>query len=299
MNVGQKCQQRGGLHRFGDAKFVGGFERVREIRAGIRQPQHLRAGRLRLQQERGIVGGAERGPHRAQHLAAIRQNHVSGRLLQLGTEGIIGGHEEPGLAALLDDGAGRAIAQRGRVVGVVHGVRRAIRSRERGTARADGNEGYLFRSRNLGHGDANAGVGSAEHHGQTVLVGPFAKLRRTDIRLVLMIDAQHRDFLAEHGTAEILDGQVDGFEAGLAQDVRIDARHIIDIANDHLIGRGARLRSRRTGRAVRPAPRLLICASSRCPFCLIQTPKNSCSNPICEASSDCPNCLTILPCSIT
>ena len=57
-----------------------------------------------------------------------------------------------------------------------------------------------------------------------------------------MIDAQHRDFLAEHGAAEIVDGHVDGIEAGLAQDVRIDARHVVDIADDHLIGRGARLR---------------------------------------------------------
>ena len=238
VNVGEKCEQRRGLHGLGDAEFVGRLERVGKIGAGIRKPQHLRARGLSLQQERGVVGGAQRRAHRAQHLAAVGQHHLGRRFLQLRAEGVIGGNEEPGLAALLDDGAGRAIAERGGVVGVVDGVGRAIDARERGAARADGEEGNFFRRRNLGHGDAHAGVRSAEHQGQAVLIGPFAKLGRADIRLVLMIDAEHRDLFAEHRAAEIGDGHVDGVDAGLAHDVRIDARHVVDIADDHLIGGG-------------------------------------------------------------
>jgi hypothetical protein len=58
-----------------------------------------------------------------------------------------------------------------------------------------------------------------------------------------MIDAEHGDLLAENGAAEVGDRHIDHVHAGLAHDVRIDTRHVVYIADDHLICRGARFGS--------------------------------------------------------
>ena len=59
---------------------------------------------LRLQQEGGVVGGAERMAHGADHFAAGGLDPFGGLLLQIMTERIVGGQEEPFLAALRDHG---------------------------------------------------------------------------------------------------------------------------------------------------------------------------------------------------
>ena len=64
--------------------------------------------------------------------------HDLGRVgLQLRAERVVGGQEVPALAAGLDDGGCGALGQRDRVVGVVHGVRRALLVGQRRAARAD------------------------------------------------------------------------------------------------------------------------------------------------------------------
>src|SRR3979490_3201107 len=49
---------------------------------------------------------------------AAGDHDTRGCLLQLRAKGVIGSHEVPGLAALLDDRTRRAVAQRGRVIRV-------------------------------------------------------------------------------------------------------------------------------------------------------------------------------------
>src|SRR3546814_20731887 len=59
----------------------------------------LGARSLRLQQERGEIGGLQRMADRAQNLAAICFDDGGGVALQRMTEGVIRGDEEPGVAA--------------------------------------------------------------------------------------------------------------------------------------------------------------------------------------------------------
>ena len=62
----------------------------------------------------------------AEHLAAIGLDHRRGVALERMTEGVVGGEEEPGVAAGLDDRLAGAVGQHPGVVGPVHGVGRAL-----------------------------------------------------------------------------------------------------------------------------------------------------------------------------
>ena len=57
---------------------------------------------LRLQQAGREVGGPKRHPHRADDRAAPRGDDIRCGVLQLCAEGVVGGEEEPRLAALFD-----------------------------------------------------------------------------------------------------------------------------------------------------------------------------------------------------
>ena len=149
-----KASSAAGFIAVGDAELVGGLDRVGEVVAGIGKPQHLRAGILRLQQIAREVGGRKRHAHRADHLAAIGFDDFRGRFLQLGAERIVGGEEEPGLAALLDHGRRRAVAERRGVVGVVHRIGRAVLTGQRRAGGADREERRLLLLGDRRHRDA-------------------------------------------------------------------------------------------------------------------------------------------------
>ena len=116
------------------------------------------------------------------------------------------------------------------------GIGRAILAGERGSRGADGEERNLLFLGGRGYGEADAGVRAAEHHGQPVAVGPFAKLLRAEIGLVLVIGGQQFDRLTEDRAAEIGDRHLDGFDGAGTLDVGIEARHVVDVADDDLVG---------------------------------------------------------------
>ncbi len=123
-----------------------------------------------------------------------------------------------------DDRARRAIGQRGRVIGIVYRIARAIGAGQRGAARADDEKRYSLCGGNLCHGDVHTGIGPSYEHIQAVLVGPLAKFRCADVGLVLMIGAEHDDFLAEDRAPGVGDGHMDGLDAALPLNIRIDSR---------------------------------------------------------------------------
>ena len=82
-----------------DAELAACFDRVDGVAAGVGQADDLGLGRLGLQQEGREVAGAQRHLDAAQHLAAGRLDHVAGVALQRMAEGVVGGQEEPAVAA--------------------------------------------------------------------------------------------------------------------------------------------------------------------------------------------------------
>ena len=95
---------------------------------------------LRLQQERGEVGAGEGVTDLAQHLAAALEHDRFGVTLERIAEGIIGGEEEPGVAAALDDRVAGAVRQRPGIVDPMYGVGRARLAGEIGGCRTDREE---------------------------------------------------------------------------------------------------------------------------------------------------------------
>ena len=118
------------------------------------------------------------------------------------------------------------------------GVGRAVLARERGSRSADGEEWNLLFLGGGGYSEAHAGVRAAEHHGQPVAVGPFAKLLHAEVGLVLVIGGQQFDRLTERRAAEVGDRHFDRFDRPGAVDVGIEAGHVVDVADHDLAGVG-------------------------------------------------------------
>ena len=85
-------------------------------------------------------------------------------------------------------------------------------------------------------GEADAGVRTAKHHGQAIAIRPLAKFLRADVGLILMVRDHKLDLVAEHRSAEIRNRHLDGFNTAFANDVGIKSRHIVDVADHHLVG---------------------------------------------------------------
>src|SRR3546814_19758031 len=69
-----------------------------DLAARVGEADHLRAGALRLEEERREVGSVERVPNRAENLAAGRLHRGGSVALQGVSERVIGGDEEIGRA---------------------------------------------------------------------------------------------------------------------------------------------------------------------------------------------------------
>ena len=102
-------------------------------------------------------------------------------------------------------------------------IGRAILARERGSRGADGEERNLPVLGGRGYGEADAGVRAAEHHGQPVAVGPFAKFLRAEIGLVLVIECQQFDRFTQDRPAEIGDRHLGDFDGARTLEVGIGA----------------------------------------------------------------------------
>ena len=66
-----------------------------------------------------------------------------------------------------------------------------------------------------------------------LVVEPFPRRGRGNVRLVLVIRGNDFDRLAEYFSAEILDRHLGGGHRADAGDVRVDARHVLDHADFH------------------------------------------------------------------
>src|SRR5262249_33022263 len=104
MHVVDEDQQAGKLlAALDDAEFGGLLDRVDGVAAGIGKPDDFGIRGLRLQQERREIGAGEWMAHFAQHLAAALHDDRFGVALERVAEGVVGGEEEPGIAAALHD----------------------------------------------------------------------------------------------------------------------------------------------------------------------------------------------------
>src|SRR5690606_22955667 len=122
VHIVDEHQQARQVHARRHAEFASRLHRVDEVAAGIGQTQNLGSGGLRLQHVGGEVGGAQRCPHVVDDASARRLDDVGGVALQGMAEGVVGGQEEPVLAAGIHNGGTRAASERRGVVGVMHGV---------------------------------------------------------------------------------------------------------------------------------------------------------------------------------
>ena len=168
------------------------------------QPQHLRARRLRAHQHRGEVGGVrERVADAAEHLRTHLADDLRGVALQRLAECIVGGDEEPAIAAFLDDGAAGRFAEHVGVVGPVDRVRAALRTGQVGRAGA-GIQHHLVLLATHGVDRETDGRGRHIDDGiDAVLIEPLPRDRGADIGLVLVIGRNDLDVEPLAGDAEI------------------------------------------------------------------------------------------------
>src|SRR5690606_9381496 len=187
--------------------------------------------------EGGEVGGAQRHAHGVAHVAACLLHDGRGVTFERVTEGVVGGDEEPFLAAVVHHGGTRAAGQGGGVVGPVHGVGAALCIGQVGGCGAHDDERLLLLGSHTGHGQRGAGVGAADQHVDLLLIEPLAGARGGNVGLVLVVGNEELDLLAVDLAPHVLDGHPDGIATGLAVDVGVDARHVGDETNaNHIIG---------------------------------------------------------------
>ena len=197
MHVVDEQQQRRELLAAGDdAEFGRLLDRVGGVAAGIGKPDHLRLRGLRLQQERREVRGVERMLDAAEHLAVIGLDNGRGVALQRMAEGVVRGQEEPAIAAGLGQSLAGAVGQHVGIVGEGDRVRRAGLAGEiggRGT-RVEQHRILLFDE--VADGERDAGIRRVGDDIDLLVVDPLPREVDADVRLVLVIAAQHVDLPA-------------------------------------------------------------------------------------------------------
>src|SRR5690606_20690949 len=135
-------------------------------------------------------------PHVVDDASARRLDDVGGVALQGMAEGVVGGQEEPVLAAGIHNGGTRAASERRGVVGVMHGVGRALRVGEVGSGCPYRDEGLLLLGGYARHGQCGTRVRAADQYVDLLGVEPFTRACRRDVGLVLMVSDQKFDLLA-------------------------------------------------------------------------------------------------------
>ena len=209
-----------------DAEFAALLDHVDRIAAGIGEPDDLGLGGLRLQQERREVGGIQRMPGAAQHLAAGGPHDVGGIALDRMAKDIVGGDEEPAVAAILDDGAADRVRVGIRVIGPMRGIGRAGFAGDVGACRIGDDHDLFVLFRQLHHRERRRGCRHVDDHVDAFVFLPFAGERGGDIGLVEDVGADEFDRLAEHHAAEILDRHLGGLDVPHPADVGINRGEI-------------------------------------------------------------------------
>ncbi len=176
-------------------------------------------------------------PHGADDLAAIRLDDGRGVVLERMAEGVVGGEEEPALAAALGDGTRRAGGKRVGVEDPLHRIGRAEFSGEIRRARRMGDEQLLLLPRDLLDGEPDRRDRHVDDEVDVVGVVPLPRHRGADIGLQLMVRRDHLDRLARDLPAEIGDRHLGGGHRACAGRVRGRAREIGQDADlDDIVG---------------------------------------------------------------
>jgi len=166
--------------------------------------------------------------HGAENLPALRLHEVGCLLFQRIAESIVGGEEEPGIAALLHQGTAGTDRQRMGVVGPVETIGRAGLTGQVGGRGTGDDVDLLLVGRDALHRQRHGGRGQF-HDGIDLLgVVPLARDVGGDVRLVLVIGADHLDRRALHFAAEILDRHLGGLERPFTAEIGIDARLVVE-----------------------------------------------------------------------
>ena len=194
MHVGDEAQQaRQALPASGDAELGGLLHQGFKRRPGAGEADHLGAAGPRLQQQGGEVQGLVRECGRSQHAPAGGFHHGGDVALQGVAEGVVGREEEPGVAALRQQGRGRAGGQRRRVVRPLQGVRAARGAGQRGGAGAAEQGDAVAVARPLRDRQRGGGVRHVQHRVHAVPVEPCAREACADIRAVSHVRRQDFD----------------------------------------------------------------------------------------------------------
>ena len=152
---------------------------------------------------------------------------VTGVLFQRITEGVVGGHEEPGIAARFHQRAAGANREGVGIVGPVEAVGLAgVAGQARGR-RADDNVDFFHLLRQIVNRERDRGGRELGDHVDAFDLVPAPRDGGGQIGLVLMVRGDHLDFLAKHAAAKILDCQLGGLERPLAAIVGVDAGLIV------------------------------------------------------------------------
>ncbi len=93
----------------------------------------------------------------------------------------------------------------------------------------------FFSRADLLHRQAGGGRRAVRQHVHA-LIDPFARQRRGDIGLVLVVGLQDLDRAAEHGPADILDRQFGGDMVARSADIPVWPAHVAEQADPHWLG---------------------------------------------------------------
>ena len=154
-------------------------------------------------------------------------------------EGVIGGQEEPFLAALRDHGFAEPAAIGVGVVGPVHGIRRAFLAGEQRGSGARTDEDLVLLFAHVGDRERNRRVRQVEDGVDAFGVIPAPRDADADVGLVLMIGGDDVDGLAGGLAAIILHRHLRSNDRAYALIGRKHARLVVEHADpDAVLGLG-------------------------------------------------------------
>src|SRR5262249_24896633 len=144
--------------------------------------------------------------HLAQDLASVLFHHRSGVALKGMAEGVVGGEEEPGVAARLDDGIARTVGQGPGVVGPMYGVGCTGLPGQIGGGGTGDEKDFVPFLGDVVDGECYRGGRHIDHDVDFVDVVPLADDVGADVGLVLVVSEYDLDLvMAGRRLAEVLD----------------------------------------------------------------------------------------------
>ena len=150
-------------------------------------------------------------------------------------EGVVGGDEEPGVAAGRHDRLAGAVGERPCVIGPVDRIGRAFVAGERRTRGPGDQEDLVLFLDDLVDGERHARIRDIDDHVDAVDVEPLPGHVGTDIGLVLVIGGHDLDRRLAHLAAEVLNRHLCGYHRTLAGEIGIEARLVVEHADlDHV-----------------------------------------------------------------